>query len=325
MEKQNLKSSQFATDVYKGLTSQPKKLNSKYFYNQNGNALFEQITKLPEYYLTRKELEIIQNHRTAIAELFDTSDGFELIELGAGNGSKTKILLRHFLDGNLNFEYHPTDISSGSLNTLLNDLKAELPALQVEGHPGTYNEILDQFLNRPHKKRRVFLFLGSNIGNFNKIEAIYFLKKLNAVLKEKDLLFFGFDLKKDPVKIRQAYDDASGVTQAFNKNLLTRMNHELKADFDPDAFLHWPVYNPQNGTLQSFLVSTKKQQVALKSLSLEVTFEAWESIHTEISQKYSPTEIESLAAEAACETVTYFNDTEDYFRNYVFQKNKALE
>lgn len=321
MEKQREFRNQFEQDVYEGLISKPKFLSSKYFYDKKGDALFQKIMELPEYYPTQLEFDILEENKVEIAKDFSGANGFDLIELGAGDGKKTKILLKYFLKEKFNFKYFPVDISENVLLQLSESLKKELPALEVEIFPGNYAKVLKQLSNYK-KRKKVILFLGSNIGNFKKSEAVSFLSSIAGAMENEDLLFIGFDQKKDPHIILDAYNDNAGVTEAFNKNLLKRINREMDADFDPENFIHWPNYNPETGTVKSFLVSKKDQVVNIKSLDLQVHFKAWESIHTEISQKFDEDSVEELAASAGLQILDYFADTKSWYRNYIFKKKE---
>lgn len=314
--------SPFEADVYNGLTSSPKTLNSKYFYDKKGDELFQKIMELPEYYLTELEYEILDRNKAAIAEIFQGERGFDLIELGAGDGKKTKILLRHFQESALDFEYLPVDISENVLQQLSSSLKKELPGIKVSPQQGTYTEVLER-LEEYKNRKKVILFLGSNLGNMLPEQAAAFLKKINSSMSTEDILFLGLDQKKHPQKILNAYNDSAGVTEAFNKNLLLRINRELEGNFDPDDFIHWPVYNPESGTTKSYLVSKKEQQVYLKSLHLTVDFRAWESIHTEISQKYDQASVSLLAQESGMSITGSFTDRKEYFKNYILIKKKS--
>ncbi|MFD2516404.1 L-histidine N(alpha)-methyltransferase [Salinimicrobium flavum] len=311
---------QFAADIFHGLTTYPKTLSSKYFYDKKGDELFQQIMDLPEYYLTGKEYGILEKHREEIAAAFTSAEGFDLIELGAGDGKKTKILLRHFVENEFNFKYLPVDISKNVLDQLTKSLRTEIPGIEVVPKQGMYKKVLEDLAGYQTRKK-VILFLGSNIGNLSQEEAVNFLKKISSSMSSEDLFFMGVDQKKDPQTVLDAYNDSRGVTAAFNKNLLTRINRELQANFDPDAFLHWPVYDPEAGTAKSFLVSTKEQTVQINSLNLEVTFREWESIHTEISQKYDDTSVAWLAKEAGLEISGSFSDEQNYFKNYLFKRS----
>jgi len=309
----------FEEDVYKGLTSFPKYLLSKYIYDQKGDKLFQQIMAMPEYYLTNCELNILKHHKASIADIINKEGGFDLIELGAGDGKKTKILLQHLVDKKYNFDYSPIDISQHVLEELESSLKNEIPEVNVKIQQGTYFKTLENLADY-NNRRKVILVLGSNIGNLLHENAIEFLRHIQEAMTAEDKLFMGFDQKKDPQKILDAYNDEAGITEAFNKNLLTRINRELDANFNLDSFKHWETYDPESGTAKSYLVSKIQQKVAINKLELEVHFDAWESIHTEISQKYDDAVVEWLAKEAGLEIQTSFQDNETCYKNYIFRK-----
>jgi len=309
----------FEEDVYKGLTSFPKYLLSKYIYDQKGDKLFQQIMAMPEYYLTNCELNILKQHKASIADIINKEGGFDLIELGAGDGKKTKILLQHLVDKKYNFDYSPIDISQHVLEELESSLKNEIPEVNVKIQQGTYFKTLENLADY-NNRRKVILVLGSNIGNLLHENAIEFLRHIQEAMTAEDKLFMGFDQKKDPQKILDAYNDEAGITEAFNKNLLTRINRELDANFNLDSFKHWETYDPESGTAKSYLVSKIQQKVAINKLELEVHFDAWESIHTEISQKYDDAVVEWLAEEAGLEIQTSFQDNDNCYKNYIFRK-----
>lgn len=311
--------SDFEIEVKRGLTDFPKHLSSKFFYDKRGDKLFQDIMAMPSYYLTQCEFDILKKHTNAIAESFNGPNGFDLIELGAGDGKKTKILLRYLSAQAFDFEYLPIDISQNVLDELEASLKDELPKVQVKPQQGTYFKTLDHLASYDARKK-VILMLGSNIGNLLHENTIAFLKNIQASMKDKDLLFMGFDQKKNPQTILDAYNDKTGITEAFNKNILVRINEELEGNFDTDSFLHWEAYDPETGTAKSFLVSKIAQEVHIKALDLSVHFEAWESIHTEISQKYDDSVVEWIAEEAGLEISTWFMDEQGFYRNYIFKK-----
>lgn len=310
---------QFEEDVYNGLTNFPKHLSSKYFYDKAGDKLFQDIMAMPEYYLTNSEHEVLSTHSENILKAFDQeNEGFDLIELGAGDGLKTKILLKHAIDHKRDVHYKPVDISQNALDGLTASLKNEMPSLIVEAERGTYFDILKQ-LKTMSSRKKVIMVLGSNIGNLLHPQAIDFLKNIQEAMNPKDLLFMGFDLKKNPQTILDAYNDPTGITAAFNRNVLFRINRELNADFNPDKFKHWEVYDPETGTAKSYLVSTEKQEVNIRKLDLTITFDAWESIHTEISQKYDHNIIKWLAGESDLQVLDQFSDDKKYYANYLFK------
>lgn len=310
--------SAFKQDVYQGLTSFPKYLFSKYIYDEKGDKIFQQIMEMPEYYLTACEFEILKEHAASIADSFNSDSGFDLIELGAGDGKKTKVLLRYLNQRKYDFRYLPVDISQSVLAELQQSLKEELPGVQVEPQQGTYFKTLEKLADY-NTRKKVIMMLGSNIGNLLHEKAIDFLKNIRKAMNKEDMLFMGFDQKKHPKKILDAYNDPAGITEAFNKNLLVRINRELNADFDPDSFLHWETYDPETGTAKSFLVSKIEQEVKINGLDLTIHFQAWESIHTEISQKYDDHVVQWLAEEAGLRIDGIFTDDEKYYKNYIFK------
>ena len=310
----------FAEEVARGLTDYPKHLSSKYFYDERGDKLFQDIMKMPEYYLTNSEFDILSAHKKEISRCFRKGgQSVNLIELGAGDGKKTKILLKQMTEDKISFKYLPVDISQNALDTLEESIKEELPKISVETRQGTYFEVL-KHLRSYEGGKKVILFLGSNIGNLLHPEAVDFLKKLRAVMDPNDLLFIGFDQKKNPQTILDAYNDSTGITAAFNKNILLRINKELGGDFDLDNFLHWEVYDPESGTAKSYLVSAVEQTVFIESIDLKVKFNRWETIHTEISQKYDDAVVNWLADESGLAIEAIFSDQEEGYKDYIFRK-----
>ena len=303
----------FADDVLRGLSAEPKWLSSKYFYDDEGSRLFQEIMKLPEYYLTGCESEIFSAQTDDIYRAFaNGGGGFDLIELGAGDGTKTAILIDHFLKQNVAISYSPIDISQEALDALSAKFTAEFPSLKMETRTGDYFRILESLKNGS-EHRKILLFLGSNIGNFDRDHAVVFFRHLRAVMNSDDLLFIGFDLQKDPHVIVPAYDDAAGVTATFNLNLLKRINRELGGDFDLDKFTHYANYRPVEGSARSFLISREKQRVHISALGRTFEFDQWEAVFMEISQKYSLRMIEYLARESGFEIKQNFFDSRDYY------------
>lgn len=310
----------FAQDVMLGLNSNPKTLPSKYFYDAKGDKLFQQIMALPEYYLTQKEYEILEGqHEQILASILAQGQPFNLVELGAGDGMKTKILLRYLMETEVDFTYFPIDFSGSVLEELEQSLRQEMPDLQVKPIQSTYR---DSLKNQEWENGlpNLILFLGANLGNFGVDEAKNIIDHLRVGTKKGDLVLLGFDLKKNPHTILDAYHDKQGVTREFNMNLLERINRELDADFDRGSFMHWPTYDPVSGECRSYLVSQKPQQVTIGALNQTFEFEAYESIFTEISKKYSLTEIGSLASSGGFHVEENFLDSEEYFADVLWQK-----
>jgi len=315
-----ISTSQFDKDVYKGLTDFPKHLSSKYFYDAKGDGLFQEIMAMPEYYLTNSEYKILDKFKDEICRaFFKDSKEFDLIELGAGDGKKTKILLRQLAAEGVPFQYVPIDISENALNQLEESISNELPSVKVMPLQGTYFETLEQLCTMQHR-RKVIMFLGSNIGNLLHPQAVEFLMSIQELMNDDDLFFIGFDQKKDPQTILNAYNDSAGITERFNKNLLARINNELDANFDLDKFLHWEVYDPETGTAKSYLVSKENQTIHINGLDLTVAFKAWETIHTEISQKYDDNVVSWLADKAGMQISRIFSDENKFYKNYILKK-----
>ncbi len=304
---------QFAEDVLAGLASTPKSLSSKYFYDDEGTRLFQEIMKLPEYYLTNCEREIFEQQSDEIFAAFaNGSQSFDLIELGAGDGAKTAILIDRFLARNADITYSPIDISQEALDALSGRFAAEFPALVIKPLKGDYFRILES-LKGLSERRKVLLFLGSNIGNFSRDQAFDFFGSLRHAMDPDDLLFVGFDLQKDPHVIVPAYDDASGVTAAFNLNLLKRINRELGGDFDLTKFIHYANYRPIEGSARSYMISREAQTVHIAALGRSFEFDQWEAVFMEISQKYSLEMVDELASGSGFEIKRNFFDSRNYY------------
>lgn len=304
---------QFAEDVLKGLSSAPKTLSSKYFYDDEGSRLFREIMELPEYYLTRAEHGIFTEQAEAICDAFtENTDAVDLTELGAGDGSKTAVLIEHFLKRGIDFTYSPIDISQEANDSLVKVFHERFPALRIDPHTGDYFKVLSSLKNGSGR-RKILMFLGSNIGNFSNEASLDFFRRLREVMNREDRLFIGFDMQKDPRVIVAAYDDARGVTAEFNLNLLRRINRELGADFDTEKFSHYAQYRPAECAARSFLISREKQIVNIKALGRSFDFEQWEAIFMEISQKYTRPMIEILAAESGFEIENEFYDKENFY------------
>jgi len=319
MESSSPELSQFAEDVLRGLSSTPKQLSSRYFYDDEGSRLFMEIMKLPEYYLSRAELKIFTEQTEAIFEAFtDNAGGIDLIELGAGDGTKTAVLIEHFFEKGIDFTYSPIDISQEANDALETNFREKFPELRISPHTGDYFKVLGSLKNGSDR-RKIILFLGSNIGNFLRDQAVSFFRQIRTVMNPNDRLFIGFDMQKDPRTIVAAYDDKQGVTSAFNLNLLRRINRELGADFDVDKFSHYAQYRPMECAARSFLISREKQTVTIKALNRSFEFQQWEPIFMEISQKYTHDMIEELSGDGGFEIETEFFDEENFYTDSMWK------
>jgi L-histidine Nalpha-methyltransferase len=304
----------FARDVRDGLSASPKCLASRYFYDRDGSALFQKIMALPEYYLTRTETDILQkNHHYILSPL--GRDTLNVIEFGAGDGTKTAILLEALLTKIYSRSvrrYVPIDISPDAMASLSSALRGRFPSLVVEPFIGDYAQGIEH-LATFRREFNLVLFLGSNIGNFTPKESKEFLSQVRGALHGGDMLLIGFDLKKEKSVLVSAYSDASGVTAAFNLNLLRRINRELGANFNLDQFSHLAFYNEKLGAMESYLLSLAEQSVTIADLDSEFHFATGEKVHTEYSFKYSIQDIEQLAAQCGFEVVEHFSDAKKYF------------
>jgi L-histidine N-alpha-methyltransferase len=312
------RSANFYKDVLDGLRAENKYLSSKYFYDETGDKLFQQIMASPEYYPTRCEMEIMQHQSGKMAKLFmEESPAFDLVELGPGDATKSWFLLRELQKERAAFTYYPIDISSQVIGWLEDKLPATLPGIRMQGLNGDYLEKMHQ-LNAFSPNRKIVLFMGANIGNMNIQQATHFCRQLRDNLQPGDLLLIGFDLKKHPRTVLDAYNDRQGITRAFNLNLLRRINRELGGDFDIEQFDHYPVYDPVSGACKSYLISLKAQEVHIGDKT--VSFRENEAIHMEISQKYTLEETELLAMQSEFEPVHTFFDSKKWFADVLWQR-----
>lgn len=293
-----------ADDVRRGLSTKPKRFLPKYFYDQLGSQLFEAICLLPEYYLTRAENQILELYADEIVAAFvsnnpstgNSSGEIALMEMGSGSASKTRLIIEALLRKQPELLFIPVDISATALDSSSRILLQSYPQLKIEAYAADYFAGLAE-LGKTKRARTLALFLGSNISNFDPDEALKFLRALRQVLSEGDALLLGADLKKDKRVLEAAYNDALGVTAAFNLNVLARINRELDADFDLRKFQHRAFYNEELGRVEIYIESLREQTVRIGQLNLEVHFGEGEQIHTENSHKYDLADIEKLAME----------------------------
>lgn len=308
----------FAKDVERGLLANPKFLQSKYFYDDNGSRIFQEIMQMPEYYLTDSEFEILSLQSNKILEAVDFDVPFNIIELGAGDGFKTFKLLEYVVKKNLKVTYIPIDISQEAMESLSQSLEKRLPDLKVEPKVGDYFSILKKM--EANGRPNLLLFLGSNIGNYKAEEAKNLLHLFNENMKMGDKILVGIDLKKNPSVIFQAYSDPHGITKKFNLNLLIRMNRELQADFQIEDFDFYCHYNPISGEVRSYLVSLKDQYVKIGAIEKTIHFKRNEIIWTELSKKYDTEEIEMMAQSTGFKVLKNFVDCKHYFADSLWQK-----
>lgn len=313
-------SERFGLDVLMGLTSDPKYIPPKYFYDAAGSELFAKITDTEDYYPTRCEAEILQERRNEIASRL-IGDRLNVIELGAGDGRKTKILMEALLSSDAHVRYVPIDISESAVQGIMKTFDGLFPGLDQQGIVAEYFEAL-RWIRDSSSGTNLVLFLGSNIGNFNVAQAEVFLKTLWNSLNAGDYVLVGFDLKKDIDTMLRAYNDSEGMTKRFNLNVLERMNRELGADFDTSQFEHFGTYNVKLGAMESFLVSKAHQFVHMSALNKRFSFKPYEAIHVEYSFKFLPEQINELATETGYRVIEKYLDSRGYFCDALLKVEK---
>lgn len=270
-------------DVIQGLTQTPKTLPPRYFYDDRGSELFEEICELPEYYPTRTEAAILQQYASEIAQL---TGACELVELGSGSSTKTRLLLDAYEGLGYPLRYLPIDVSAGILESSAEQLLFDYPLLQVQGLVSTY-ELALQHLTPTQLPSRMIFFLGSTLGNLNSQECEIFFSQIKAALEVGEYFLLGIDLQKPKHLLEAAYNDSQGVTAEFNLNMLKHLNKHFQGNFDTNLFEHWAFYNEQLHQIEMHLRSLKTHSVRLESLDLTVDFQASETIMTEISRKFN--------------------------------------
>jgi L-histidine N-alpha-methyltransferase len=314
--------SEMAENVGAGLLARPKDLSPwpKYFYDEKGAQLFEEITTLPEYYQARTELSILEEK---VPEIVARTRCRELVELGSGSARKTYALLDAMTSSfpNDSVRYVPLDVSENALVGSATRLLKEYPTLEISGLIGDFNHSLGDLLAYPQSTdetrsvgpEKLVAFLGGTIGNLAPEQRQTFLRRLSALLKEGDHLLVGVDLVKEARVLEAAYDDAAGVTARFNKNLLNVLNRKLGGGFDPTLFTHRAVYNVEDARIEMWLDSQIAQKVPLAALGLEAPFEAGEGIRTEISAKFTRSTVEHMLEEAGFILAGWYTDEGQLF------------
>ncbi|OBJ62755.1 L-histidine N(alpha)-methyltransferase [Mycobacterium sp. 1423905.2] len=289
-------------DVFDGLQQAPKSLPPKWFYDSVGSELFEQITRLPEYYPTRAEAAIL---RARSAQIASASAADTLVELGSGTSEKTRMLLNALRDSGSLRRFVPFDVDASVLSAAANAIQREYPGVEIHAVCGDFEEHLTEI---PGGGRRLFVFLGSTIGNLTPGPRAAFLATLAGVMRSGDSLLLGTDLVKDTDRLVRAYDDAAGVTAKFNRNVLTVVNRELDADFDVDAFAHVARWNAEEERIEMWLRSQRQQRVRVNALDLTVDFAAEEEMLTEVSCKFRPEAVEAELGAVGLRRVCWWTD-----------------
>ncbi len=307
----------FKDEVEAGLSASPKQLPSRFFYDAAGSELFRKITKLPEYYLTACELEILTRSGRGIISLVKEK-AFNLVELGSGDGSKVMHLIEAALAGNRRLTYLPIDLSVSAMDNLTELLSERHPSVEIRGIVAEYSAGL-QSLKSSLQGPSLVLLLGSNLGNFDAKGAAEFLSGIRQTLTPGDLFVIGLDLRKDVKTMTRAYNDAEGVTAEFNLNLLRRINRELDGNFDLRRFRYHSGFQPETGGVDSYLISLWPQTVLIRDLNRTFDFGRDEPIHTEHSHKYTEAEIQRLAKRAGFVIEANFYDSRTYFVDSVWR------
>ncbi len=313
-------SQSFAQAVRSGLLAEPKTLPCQFLYDAAGSELFEKICSLPEYYLTRTEDAILRDHADAMTA--GLPDGPALIELGSGSSTKTRRLIEAALEAYGDVHYVPIDVSPTILEDSARGLVRDYHRLRVTGYAGDYRSALGEVAARVRRPKLV-VFLGSSLGNYTDEDAADLLAHVRRTMGPDDRFLLGTDLAKGREILEPAYDDAQGVSAAFNRNLLTRINRELGGEFDPMSFTHRAVYRAEPGRVEMHLVSQTSQVVRVKALGIEVPFALGESIHTENSRKYTVEVLDSLARTAGFVEEAAWTDASGAFRVQRWRPSRA--
>jgi len=302
--------------VRDGLSQTPKTLPPRYFYDEAGSRLFEQICALPEYYPTRTEAAILHRCGAAIARC---TGPCELVELGSGSSTKTRCLLEAYQDLSPTLHYVPIDVSGEMLAASACDLLKAYPNLSVRGLAGTYEQALAE-LGRAHQATRLILFLGSTLGNFAPGESDRFLARVAAALEPGDYFLLGVDLRKDPAILEAAYNDSQGITAAFNRNMLAHLNRRFQGNFDLDAFQHRALYNTEAHQIEMYLDCQQASTVHFAALDWRVEFAAGESIRTEISRKFDVAELGDALRQHQLAPLRHWQDGRQWFAVILCQR-----
>lgn len=300
----------FRADVELGLSSSPKSIPPKYFYDEQGSRLFEQITRLEAYYPTRTEASILSDHGLEVIDAM--GEAVTIVELGSGSSTKTRLLLDILAHRQQRVDYIPIDISPTVVTQFGEQLLADYPMLHIRGLICDYHQALDALKEEPGQ-RRLFLFLGSSLGNYHPHQATELLQEIRAAMADHDRLLLGLDLKKDPEVLHLAYNDPEGVTAAFNLNLLERINRELEGRFELERFAHKALYNLEEGRIEMYLESMMHQLVPIKAMERSFTFRQGETIHTENSYKFDRQRLENILGQCDLKIERQFLDHRQWF------------
>lgn len=303
-------------DVIAGLTQTPKTLPPKYFYDDRGSQLFEQICDLPEYYLTRTEAAILQTHAAAIVA---QTGACELVELGSGSSTKTRLLLSAYEQAGHPLCYRPIDVSAGILTDSAEQLLQEYPQLKIHALVSTYEQGLQQ-LNLSYLPHRMISFLGSSLGNLTPVECDRFFAQIATTLRSGDFFLLGVDLHKSTAQLEAAYNDSQGITADFNLNILKHLNRRFQGNFAIAQFEHWSFYNEAQHQIEMHLRSRIDQTVTLADLDLTIQLAAGESIRSEISRKFELSGLQAQLQQQGLELLQVWTDPHQWFAVMLFQR-----
>ncbi|MGD1922545.1 MAG: L-histidine N(alpha)-methyltransferase [Pleurocapsa sp.] len=311
-------------DVVNGLQSTPKSIPARYFYDKYGSQLFEQICDLPEYYPTRTEASILKQYAMAIVK---RTRADELVELGSGSSTKTRFILDAYKDMDTPLYYTPVDVSGSMLETTANNLLKNYSKLKIQGKVATYDLAIEQ-LSTYSLGKRMIIFLGSSIGNFNAEECDRFIQKVTTALNSGDYFLLGIDLYaqlyplgQKPIEVLEAaYNDASGVTAAFNLNMLQHLNNRFQGNFNLELFKHKAIYNTEQNQIEMYLISKENQSVTLDSLNLNIEVKKEEAILTEISRKFNLLQMKEYLDKNSLNLIETYTDDRQWFGLLLCQK-----
>ena len=312
-------------DVICGLQNTPKSIPARYFYDEYGSQLFEQICQLPEYYPTRTEAIILKQYA---AEIVEQTQAAELVELGSGSSTKTRFILDAYNNIDTPLYYTPVDVSGSMLEDTARNLLKEYPQLKIQGKVATYDRALEQ-ISTYSLGKRLIIFLGSSIGNFNHEECDRFIEQVTTALNPGDYFLLGIDLYaqryplgQKPIEILEAaYNDAQQVTAAFNLNMLQHLNNRFQANFNLDLFKHKAIYNTDQNQIEMYLISQEQQSVNLDSLNLNIKLKKEEAILTEISRKFDLQQMKQYLKNNGLNLVKAYTDPQQWFGLLLCQKN----
>ncbi|MGV2827367.1 L-histidine N(alpha)-methyltransferase [Myxosarcina sp. GI1(2024)] len=307
-----------AEEVIQGLTKYPKTIPPRYFYDSRGSQLFEEICQQPEYYPTRTEARILEQFAEEIAQTTTVS---ELIELGSGSSTKTRLLLDAYSSLNSSLVYLPIDVSNSILKASAYSLLTDYPQLKISGKVATYQQALER-LAISYSDRKIIVFLGSSIGNFSPQQCDRFIEQIKQTLNKSDYFLLGLDLQKSSTVLTAAYNDARGVTAAFNLNMLRHLNARFQGYFNLDLFKHQAIYNNVEKQMEMYLISQKAHAVNLKALDLKIEFARGEKILTEISRKFDLEQMSAYLTQKNLQIIKNYTDSQQWFGLILCQKTE---